>query len=194
MSHRFPVPTQHGRRAENHSNGWHRSHHPRNSTSKGSKMGRNARDVANPWVPSVTGLAPAPLLWTQISLLRYRSPRWASQHRFLDLGRELLGWVLLEHVKEVVSHFENLGRDPHAHRVALATVEIDDHSPRHRHSTFAARFRARNAIPELQTTKPRPNAGHGAGTVTPWRRSSTRVRRTARSNRLTQAQASRSVR
>ena len=48
-------------------------------------------------------------------------------HGLLDQRPRRLGRLLLEDVEEVVvAHLEDLGRDAHAHGVALALVEVDD--------------------------------------------------------------------
>src|SRR3954468_15906254 len=52
--------------------------------------------------------------------------RRAHPDRFLHLGSELLGRLLLEDVEEVVvAHLEDLRRDAHAHGIARALVEVD---------------------------------------------------------------------
>src|SRR4051812_25650538 len=53
----------------------------------------------------------------------------ATLDRLLDLGAQLLGRGLVQHVEEVVvAHLEHLWCDPHADRVALTQVVVDHHS------------------------------------------------------------------
>src|SRR3954452_14443373 len=53
----------------------------------------------------------------------------AALHALLDLGPILFARGLVQDVEEVVvAHLEDLGRDPHADRVALTQVVVDHYS------------------------------------------------------------------
>src|SRR5689334_16753095 len=70
-----------------------------------------------------------PLRSTRGSFLDRDRLLGAPTHRLLHLGPQLLARLLLEHVEEVVvPNLEDLRGGRHAQGVALAQIEIDDHS------------------------------------------------------------------
>ena len=92
---------------------------------------RNPHDGGSPSraAPRATYRRPRPCARERGLSRRSRSLASDSRAGFLDQRASRLGRLLLEDVQEVVvSHFEDLGCDPHAHRVALALVEVDDDS------------------------------------------------------------------
>src|SRR5262245_27580388 len=73
--------------------------------------------------PSKPGTTKSLQVYDRDGLLR------AHPRRLVTLGAQRVVGFLLQHVQEVVlAHFEDLGRNAHAQRVALAAVEID-HDP-----------------------------------------------------------------
>src|SRR4029077_12816794 len=60
----------------------------------------------------------------------------------LHLGPQIVGRLILQDVEEVVvPNLEHLGGDPHADRVALTDIEVDDDLPGHHASSDWARCR-----------------------------------------------------
>ena len=74
-------------------------------------------------------LPPAERCGRPVTPRRWRWPAWAALHRLFDLGPFRLRWRLVQDVQEVVvPDLEDLRGDPHADRVALTQIEVDDHS------------------------------------------------------------------
>src|SRR5262245_11255476 len=62
----------------------------------------------------------------------------AAADGLFDLGAELVGRRLVEHVEEiVVADLEHFGRRLHAPGVALTEVEVDHHAVAHRHHSYS---------------------------------------------------------